>query len=126
MSAYHGPRPQRSNLRTLLETVDTFLHLHPTETVLLSIKEESPPFHPHFSSLVYQAFIPHLARWFLGDRIPTLGEVRGKGMLVSRFDRQGEKEWLEGMGAHPSTWPDSRREGFEWFCAGTRVRTQDW
>ena len=55
-----------------------------------------------------------------------LGEVRGKGILVTRFDREGDEEWKAGMGIHPSTWPDSRREGFEWWCGDTRVRTQDW
>jgi hypothetical protein len=29
-------------------------------------------------------------------------------------------------GIHPTTWPDSDPEGFEWTCAGTRVRVQDW
>ena len=34
--------------------------------------------------------------------------------------------WEGRMGIHPERWPDSRREGFEWVCAGTRVRTHDW
>jgi len=125
-AVYHGPRPQRSNLRALLDTLHLFLTTHPTETLILSIKEEIPPFHPHFSCRIYEAFKPYLSRWFLEERIPTLGEVRGRGILLTRFERQDEDEWPEGMGIHPSTWPDSRREGFEWVCGGTRVRTQDW
>jgi len=123
---YHGPRSQRSNLIDLLSVIHEFLPSHPSETLILSIKEESPPFHPHFSSLLYTAFLPHLKHWFLEERIPTLGEVRGKGMLLTRFDREGEKDWIEGMGIHPYTWPDSKKEGFEWWCDTTRVRTQDW
>ncbi|KAK8865752.1 hypothetical protein IAR55_000899 [Kwoniella newhampshirensis] len=130
---YHGPRPQRSSLTSLLSVLHAFLTAHPTETLILCLKQETPPFHPQFSSLVYKAFKPYIGDfWFLKERIPALGEVRGKGMLMTRFDRDGspvdkmEDEWAEGMGIHPSTWPDSRRDGFEWDCNGTTVRTQDW
>jgi 1-phosphatidylinositol phosphodiesterase len=30
------------------------------------------------------------------------------------------------MGIHPTEWPDSKREGFEWDLKGTTVRTHDW
>jgi 1-phosphatidylinositol phosphodiesterase len=125
---YHGPRPQRSSLAVLLSALHDFLSAHPTETLVMSIKEESPPFHPRFSALVYQAFRPYEDKfWFLEERVPTLGEVRGKGLLMTRFDlNEGDEGWPNGMGLHPYTWPDSRKEGFEWNCAGTTVRTQDW
>ncbi|WWC58401.1 uncharacterized protein I303_100941 [Kwoniella dejecticola CBS 10117] len=125
---YHGPRPQRSTLAQLLIVLHQFLDTHPSETLILSIKQETPPWHPHFSQILYQAFLPFLDKWFLEERIPTLGEVRGKGMLLTRFDRDkdGDMSWENGMGIHPYTWPDSRKEGFEWDCAGTIVRTQDW
>jgi len=66
--------------------------------------------------------------WFLENRIPTLGEVRGKVVLFSRFGGDGSAwpEGLEGIGIHPRWWPDSRKEGFEWDLKGTRVRTHDW
>ncbi|ODN84217.1 hypothetical protein L202_00216 [Cryptococcus amylolentus CBS 6039] len=127
---YHGPRSQRSSLPALLSVLHDFLTAHPTETLILCLKEESPPFHPSFSARVYSAFEPYIEKfWFLEERIPKLGEVRGKGMLMTRFDRDkedGEGQWPAGMGIHPSTWPDSKKEGFEWDCGGTRVRTQDW
>lgn len=122
---YHGPRPQRSSLPILLDVLHDFLDLHPTETFILCLKEESPPFHPQFSSLVYSYFKPHADRWFLHNRIPKLGEVRGKGILMTRFP-DGNKDWIDGLGIHPYTWPDSRRQGFEWDCEGTRFRIQDW
>ena len=49
-------------------------------------------------------------------------------MLFSRFGGDGA-EWdggLEGIGIHPTTWPDSEKEGFEWELKGTNVRTHDW
>jgi 1-phosphatidylinositol phosphodiesterase len=66
--------------------------------------------------------------WFLENRIPTLGEVRGRVVLFSRFggDGSGWPQGLEGIGIHPRSWPDSRKEGFEWDLKGTRVRIHDW
>lgn len=126
---YHGPFSQQSSLPVLLDALQFFLFSHPTETIILCLKEESPPFHASFSALVYAAFKNRLERfWFLEERISKLGEVRGKGMLMTRFnrDKDTENQWPDGMGIHPSRWPDSRIGGFDWNCGGTQVRTQDW
>ncbi|RXK42450.1 hypothetical protein M231_00004 [Tremella mesenterica] len=126
---YHGPRPQRSSFDQILNSVHTFLDAHPTETLILCIKEEAPPFNARFSSLVYDNLRPYLHLWFLEQRIPSLGEVRGKAILFSRFERKEDSEskaWPDGMGIHPTTWPDSRKEGFEWDCGGTPVKIEDW
>ena len=128
-TVYHGPRPQRSSLAHLLTTIHAFLSSHPTETLLLCLKEEIPPgtTNPNFSKLVYAHFEPFFEKyWFLENRIPTLGEVRGKGMVLTRFDSTGDDGWEKvGMGVRGS-WPDSRREGFTWDSGGTEVRIQDW
>ncbi|WWC86044.1 uncharacterized protein L201_000915 [Kwoniella dendrophila CBS 6074] len=132
---YHGPRSQRSSMSKLLEVIHKFLEEHPSEFIILSIKQETPPWHPKFSFTLYQSFKPFLNKWFLEERIPKIGEVRGKGLLLTRinkFDKGHEEEqirngqWKEGFGIHPFIWPDSRKEGFDWDCAGTKFRTQDW
>lgn len=66
--------------------------------------------------------------WFLKNRIPTLGEVRGKVIMFSRFggDGSGWEDGLEGLGIHPTIWPDSEKYGFSWDCKNTLVRTHDW
>lgn len=66
--------------------------------------------------------------WFLENRIPKLGEVRGKVVMLSRFGGNGSgwENGLEGLGIHPTTWPDSEKNGFEWELKGTIVRTHDW
>ena len=66
--------------------------------------------------------------WFLENRIPTLGEVRGKVVMFSRFGGNGAgwENGLEGLGIHPTTWPDSEKNGFEWELKGTLVKTHDW
>lgn len=33
---------------------------------------------------------------------------------------------LEGLGIHPTTWPDSAKEGFTYDIKNTLVRTHDW
>ncbi|KAI9511337.1 PLC-like phosphodiesterase [Russula earlei] len=133
--AYHGQIPQRTTFRSILCDLHAFL-TSPTsarETVIVSIKQEdfdtrSPKV---FSGLVreeIEAGPGGRDMWFLQNRIPNLGEVRGKAIMFSRFGGDGA-EWeggLEGMGIHPTNWPDSAREGFTWMCKDVLVRTQDW
>lgn len=38
----------------------------------------------------------------------------------------GCEDGLEGMGIHPTTWLDSKQEGFEWRSKGTVVWMHDW
>ncbi|KIK54535.1 hypothetical protein GYMLUDRAFT_77051 [Collybiopsis luxurians FD-317 M1] len=133
--AYHGIYPERAPFQTILSTVYTFL-TSPTscrETIIMSVKQEdyatTPP--PVFSRLVREEFIEGLGglhMLYLENRIPRLGEVRGKVILMSRFGGNGA-EWengLEGLGIHPTTWPDSEKDGFTWECKNVHVRTHDW
>lgn len=130
-AAYHGIRPERSTFPDILSAITGFLADHPSEALIVSIKEEAPPW-PHdrrFSALVARAFAdadPTGKMWRFDGHVPRLGEMRGTATVFSRFDRESEDEWKGGIGIHPTTWPDSRREGFEWDCEGVRVRVHDW
>jgi 1-phosphatidylinositol phosphodiesterase len=86
----------------------------------VSIKQEQEN-HPEFSNKIYEQ-INGSGLWRYESQIPTLGEVRGKALLFSRYTAQ----YSEGSGIHASTWPDSRKEGFEWDCHGVPFRVQDW
>jgi len=133
--AYHGVVPQKTLFQQILSDVYDFL-TDPTscrETIVMSIKQEdfatTPP--PDFSALVHkeiQMGPGGTGMWFLENRIPLLGEVRGKVIMLSRFggDGAGWEGGLEGMGVHPTRWPDSGKEVFEWSCKDTLVKTQDW
>lgn len=146
--AYHGVYPEKTPFMSILTDVHNFLTSDAGrgETIVMSIKQEdaskTPP--PFFSQKVREfimngpggwvdddiASISGVNRgmWFLENRIPKLGEVRGKVILFSRFGGDGAA-WLhglEGLGIHPTTWPDSCRDGFEWDLKGTRVTTRDW
>lgn len=145
--AYHGIYPQRTPFTTILASVHAFLTSPrgSKETIIMSIKQEDFTTTPKltFSTLVRETMMTNpggwqdsddtdglrnTGMWFLDNRIPRLGEVRGKVVLFSRFGGNGEgwQRGLEGMGIHPLTWPDSSKEGFEWMCKGTLVKTHDW
>ena len=146
--AFHGTWPQQTPFFEILNDVYDFLKspVGQTESIIMSIKQEDGELTPPgvFSQMVRNAIIfgpgggwvglktvgsnVNQGMWFLENRIPTLGEVRGKVVLLSRFGADGSAwpEGLEGIGIHPKAWPDSRKEGFEWDLKGTRVKTHDW
>lgn len=135
LMAYHGLYPQHVPFQQILKTIHDFLTAPETcrETLVMSIKQEDfmnvPP--PIFSQRVRDEIAGSaggMDMWFLSNRIPTLGEVRGKVVMFSRFggDGNGWKGGLEGMGIHPTTWPDSKKDGFTWECKNTLVQTHDW
>ena len=133
--AYHGVYPQRAPFQYILATIHDFLTAPATcrETLVMSIKQEdykTTPL-PTFSQSVHDEIMNGpggFAMWFLENRIPALGEVRGKVVMLSRFggDGSGWENGLEGLGIHPTAWPDSAKEGFTWTLKGTLVRTHDW
>lgn len=124
--AYHGIFPEFTPFSAMLVTLHDFLTSPTTasETVVVSIKQEDSDTRL-FPKLVYDEIVASpggLQMWFLENRIPCLGEVRGKAVMFSRFGG-----WEKGTnGIHPPLWPDNAKEGFEWECDGTLVRTQDW
>ncbi|KAF5331154.1 hypothetical protein D9619_006057 [Psilocybe cf. subviscida] len=143
--AYHGLWPQKASFTGILQDIYNFLTspIGSKETVVMSIKQEdfviTPA--PLFSKLVHETIARsaggwdqqstvgvNKGMWFLENRIPTLGEVRGKVVMLSRFGGNGAgwEGGLEGLGIHPTTWPDSEKAGFEWELKGTTVRTHDW
>ncbi len=85
---YHGPVSELLAFDDVIGFAHDFLAAHPSETILMSIKEESAPsgdtrtFEATFDA--YVAKDPGL--WRLDATIPTLGVARGKIQLVRRFD----------------------------------------
>lgn len=135
LMAYHGPYPQRASFQEILSVINTFLTANKTrgETIVMSIKQEDFAIVPSqdFSQRVHDEIMSGPGgrdMWFLENRVPLLGEVRGKVVLFSRFggDGKGWEGGVEGLGMHPTNWPDSEKEGFTWECKNTLVRTHDW
>jgi 1-phosphatidylinositol phosphodiesterase len=124
----------------MLEEVSAFLDTNPRETLIMCIQQEAP-LTPGFSGTVREDMQKYIdkGQWFLEPRVPKLREVRGKGILMSRFGGgsgpDGSGPWEEDvdpwnketkMGWKPTRWPDSVIDGFTWEIGETQVRTQDW
>lgn len=84
---HHGSIYQNLNFNDVLNACIGFLNSNPTETIIMSVKEEYDPtnntrsFEQTFDSYVNQ----NPSKWDLGDGVPTLGAVRGKIKLLRRF-----------------------------------------
>lgn len=98
---YHGAIFQQQQFADVLATIEDFLDRNPSETILMSVKEESVAegatrsFEATFASYVEPQ------RWYLGTTLPTLEQARGKIVLVRRFAAEAQ------LGIDASAWPDN-------------------
>jgi len=84
---YHGRVDQHQYFSAVQATCIAFLVAHPSETIVLSIKEEHKA-NKNTQSFEYtlnEHILENPDRWYLQDSIPSLGEVRGKLVLLRRF-----------------------------------------
>lgn len=144
LMAFHEIVPQFVSFKDIMRDTYAFLKsdLGRGETIIMSIKQESLA-SSEWSSAVrreiqehYNTFYPNSnsnsewkKMWFLQNRVPKLGECRGKVVLFSRFNPADPSEWdngWEGMGIKPPIWPYSDERGFQWACGSTTIRTIDW
>lgn len=101
---YHGPIDQDQTFDDVLATMVKFLDEHPGETLIVSVKEEDAPqgitrsFEATFAAYVARA--PD--RWYLGDTLPRLGDVRGRLVLLRRFAASAAPLGIDG-----SAWADN-------------------
>ncbi len=77
-------------LTEMLQWTIGFLEEHPTETVIMQIMADENESKVETEALAFfNAFVREDAlknRIWVGDHVPTLGEVRGKILIVSRFN----------------------------------------
>ena len=70
----------------LLGQCYTFLDAHPTETIVFAVKQEhGDESVAAFESLLDAILQDNADHWLLTDTIPTLGEARGKLVLMRRY-----------------------------------------
>ena len=82
-----SPFSRTLTLADVLKDVYAFLDEHPSETVILCMKaENSKDDVADVQSVLYEAISREPDRWYLENEIQTLGEVRGKAVLATRFD----------------------------------------
>ena len=84
---HHGSIYQNMNFDDVLVACRNFLNSHPGECIVMSVKEEYDPsnntrtFEQTFDTYVQN----YAAIWSTGSTVPTLGQVRGKIVLLRRF-----------------------------------------
>src|SRR3569832_125024 len=85
---YHGSIDQDQTFDDVLAAMYAFLDAHPDEVLIVSVKEELAAQGGTLTfEQLFQQYVAHDPdRWFLENRIPTLGEARGKLVLLRRFD----------------------------------------
>lgn len=100
---YHGQVDQGLSFGEMLESIYAFLAANPSECVMMAVKEEHTPEDNHRSfEATFDSFVAaHPDRWWLRTKVPTLGEARGKIVLVRRFSATTAK------GIDATKWPDN-------------------
>ncbi|TWV99510.1 phosphatidylinositol-specific phospholipase C [Chitinophaga pinensis] len=101
---HHGSIYQNLNFDDVLGACTSFLAAHPKETIVMSVKEEydatdnTRSFEQTFDTYVQK----YSSYWSTGATIPTLGQVRGKIVLVRRFGATATPKGIEA-----TSWADN-------------------
>ncbi|MBO4848958.1 MAG: hypothetical protein J5586_07400 [Clostridia bacterium] len=88
-----GPMPwsEPLYLDTVLDECSAFLDAHPTECILFAVKHEHGDLDDASFMLLMRVYImKDPDRWLLTDSIPTVGEARGRIVLLRRFRAEGD------------------------------------
>ncbi|KAK8156330.1 phosphatidylinositol phospholipase C [Phyllosticta citrichinensis] len=99
--------------RSLVTDAEAFLQQNPSETVIISLKREGtgPATDAQLSTIVHDHYAnPEKNKnWYTEPRVPSLGEVRGKIVLVRRFglDERVRADHEGGWGLDAENWADN-------------------
>lgn len=117
---HHGSIYQNMNFNDVVTACYAFLSANPTETIVMSVKEEydatnnTRTFEQTFDS--YTAQQP--GKWYLSATVPTLGDVRGKIVLLRRFGASATPKGIEA-----TNWADNTT--FTINNSNSTLRVQD-
>ncbi|KIC62838.1 hypothetical protein RM51_11010 [Chryseobacterium taiwanense] len=119
---HHGMVYQNQNFNGVLNACYSFLNNHPGETIFMCVKHEyddknvSRSFEETFNDYIGNSF----DKWYLKNDIPVLKDIRGKIVLLRRFNANSPI----GIQAH-GNWNDN--DTFSWNIQGTdkTVSVQD-
>ena len=82
-----------------------FLSKNPKECLVLCIKEDFGS-SENFDSMLASYIAAHPDKWYTENRVPNLGEVRGKMVLVNRFGKANSKFTDQNGGINLTNFPD--------------------
>lgn len=99
-------------LAPTLETCYAFLAAHSSETILVSLKREGvgSSTDEHFARILQDHYIgPNASKWHTEPTIPYLGSVRGKMVLVRRYNTSASDTsmYSSGTGLDATAWPNN-------------------
>ena len=99
-----APWSDRLMLEDVLEDCYAFLSAHPTETVIFAVKQEHGDESVAEFQRVLDRYIQEDAgRWYLDSELPSLGEARGRLVLLRRYD---DEAGLCNNAGIALTWPN--------------------
>ena len=103
-----GPK----RFRPVVDEVLSFLDQNPSEAVIMSVKREGPgnATDAQLSRIMRDHYAGDVNKWFTAPRIPSMGEARGKIVLVRRFALEDglKNEWGgAGWCINADTWADN-------------------
>ncbi|MCQ2409736.1 MAG: phosphatidylinositol-specific phospholipase C [Clostridia bacterium] len=84
LQIFHGVVNQEVDFKDIVNDFKTFLSANPTETVIIFIKNENGDDREKFFSALNGYLTDEI--FYLENEIPKLSEVRGKVVLLNRFD----------------------------------------
>lgn len=112
LTVVHGKFPVKipfpKKFDSALDEVYEFLDKNPSETVIVSIKQEGTGEwnndKDEFANLIWDEYVnPKKNKWYLGTNLPRLGDARGKVTLFRRFGVHDEKRSKE-FGFDAASW----------------------
>ena len=99
LTLYHGfckckkgpwPWSEALDIDAVLDQCYRFLDENPSETVVFAVKMEQGSDEAQFQSLLHSYIDKAPDKCYLSDTIPTLGECRGKLVLMRRYEDAGK------------------------------------
>jgi 1-phosphatidylinositol phosphodiesterase len=114
--------------KDMMDVVYQFLESNPSETIIMSIKREGTGkgTDQDLSKYLKHSYIDKDGkRWYTDPKIPALGQVRGRVVLMRRFGLNDELKKAHegrGYGIDAAQWPDNCEDG---KCGGGHIHVQD-
>ncbi len=120
ISMSHGLALQGQYLDEILDDCISFLKENPTETIIVSLREETQikPLEKIFVSMLEGLIEKDKNMWYTQNALPKLGEVRGKMILLNRFSKKSS------LGLQAANWKDNT--AFVIFCGTYGIHIQDY
>jgi len=108
----------------VLDACYKFLDENPSEVILISLKREGvgSSTDEHLAEILQRHYItPNQKRWHVESAIPYLGDVRGKLVLIRRYDIPETNSEPQDCGLDATAWPHNSTHALHGpFCV------QDW